>query len=411
MDNYLIVADDFNDSNDIGVQLCRRGIPVSVMFSGKLITGQESCVLDTESREMTAQEAYEKVSAAVASVPFEKFAHVIKKVDSNLRGQIASETKAIDRYFNSELVICAPALPDLGHTTLNRIHQLNGIPITQTEIALDPNAPVQQDDIQAIMAAVFDEPVTHIGIDAVNAGDINLEKGRVFTFDARRNSDMQNIIRSALEAKKRILWVGTAAMVDNLLSVQKNIPPALGVIASLSSVTRGQVMYAEKQGIQLVQVPVHDVLEGKVSRDSIADNAIAVLNSGRDVIVLSSASYDAEEFRKSVSAAARKGMTSEAMSRYTQTAMAEIAVMILENAAISGIFLSGGDTAMGFLDIAESSGSSIITEIAIGMPMMHLRGGKYEGMKIVTKAGAFGKEDAVFYALRKLREGNSNETA
>jgi uncharacterized protein YgbK (DUF1537 family) len=123
---------------------------------------------------------------------------------------------------------------------------------------------------------------------------------------------MQNIIKMALKTQKRILWVGTAAMADNLLSINYAMPPSKSI--------------------------------------------------------------------------------------------AQITALVLEKARISGLFLSGGDTSMGFFDIAKSLGSSIITEIAIGIPMMYLRGGKYDGLKIVTKAGAFGKEDAVFYALRKLKE-------
>jgi uncharacterized protein YgbK (DUF1537 family) len=59
---------------------------------------------------------------------------------------------------------------------------------------------------------------------------------------------------------------------------------------------------------------------------------------------------------------------------------------------------------MSCFEHAGALGSRIITEIAVGIPLMRLIGGKYEGLKVVTKAGAFGKEDALFYALRKLRE-------
>jgi len=62
MNNYLIVADDFTGSNDTGVQICRRGIPVNVVFSGTEVTGSSSCVLDTESRSLSEKEAFEKLS-------------------------------------------------------------------------------------------------------------------------------------------------------------------------------------------------------------------------------------------------------------------------------------------------------------------------------------------------------------
>jgi uncharacterized protein YgbK (DUF1537 family) len=87
-----------------------------------------------------------------------------------------------------------------------------------------------------------------------------------------------------------------------------------------------------------------------------------------------------------------------------QEVLSKITLQILEMAKVSGIFLSGGDTAMGFFKAAGSLGAEIITEIAIGIPLMRLSGGPFEGMKVVTKAGAFGKEDALLFALRKLKE-------
>lgn len=36
--------------------------------------------------------------------------------------------------------------------------------------------------------------------------------------------------------------------------------------------------------------------------------------------------------------------------------------------------------------------------------MMKLRGGEFEGLRVITKAGAFGRDDTITYSLRKLKE-------
>ena len=59
---------------------------------------------------------------------------------------------------------------------------------------------------------------------------------------------------------------------------------------------------------------------------------------------------------------------------------------------------------MGFFAEARSRGSSILTEVAVGIPMMKLRGGEFEGLRVITKAGAFGRDDTITYSLRKLKE-------
>ncbi|MCL2319884.1 MAG: four-carbon acid sugar kinase family protein, partial [Treponema sp.] len=93
----------------------------------------------------------------------------------------------------------------------------------------------------------------------------------------------------------------------------------------------------------------------------------------------------------------------EEMSAFTQKTMGRIAAQILGEAKISGLFLSGGDTAMGCFESLGALGSNITGEISLGIPLMSLIGGPYEGVKAATKAGAFGKEDAIFYALRALK--------
>ncbi|MDR2860695.1 MAG: four-carbon acid sugar kinase family protein [Elusimicrobiota bacterium] len=405
MEHYLIVADDFTGANDTGVQLRRRGIPVSVVFKDEMIKYDGSVVIDTESRALTVDKTFEKVSQDTAKIKFEKFAHVMKKVDSTLRGNIGAETSALDKHFKAELIIFAPALPDLGRVTVNSIHILNGIPITKTEIARDPKTPVKEDNINKLLQTSFtDEPVVHIGLEAVRSKNIKLNDARIFTFDAETNMDMQNIIQAALAEKKRILWVGTAAMADNLLSINHSILPALAIVASLSSVTRAQVLYAQQQGINLVKVHLYDVLEKKTVAEEYVMEAVELLKEGKDVIVLSASTYSIEEYKKAEEIAKKNGLSSEQMSEYTQKVMAEISGLILKETKVSGVFLAGGDTAMGFFNIVKSEGSSIVTEIAVGIPLMRLRGGVFEGLKIVTKAGAFGKEDAIFYSLRKIKE-------
>jgi uncharacterized protein YgbK (DUF1537 family) len=429
MNHYLIVADDFTGSNDTGVQVRRRGIPVKVVFSGAGVTGNESCVLDTESRSLTPDAAFSCVATKLKEIPaanftnslIDNFSFVIKKVDSTLRGNIGAETKALAQFYKPDLIIFAPAVPDLGRTTENSIHHINGIPICKTEFANDPLAPVANDDIKKIMSATFAaNNVLHISLDALRSSNFNLANidrtkvnpMRVLCFDAVTNGDLQIIVRSALdyskEKNKRVLWVGSVALADELLDAQHKAPAALAVLASLSSVSRDQVHYAEKRGISLVKVFVPALLENQISYKNVAakivEEAVSLLENGKDVILLSSSTYSQAEREKNNEYAARSGIATEAFSAFTQKAIGEIAVNILRRTKVSGLFLSGGETAISCIEHLGAQGSSILTEIAVGIPLMKLSGGSFDGLKVVTKAGAFGNEDAIFYALRKLRE-------
>ena len=403
-DRYLIVADGFTGANAPGVQLRRRGHATGMIFAGGRIPSAGSVVIDTESRGMTGAEAGEAVSRALADVDFDVYKYVIKKVDSTLRGNVAEEIWAADRACGSELVIFAPAFPDLDRTTVNGVHMLKGVPITQTERARDPKKPVTEDCLSALLAQVYEEPVVHLSLEEVRSGAVDLTRGRLYTADAERNSDLLAVIRAAKNTGKKVLWVGTAAMADNLLELEEPILPALGVAASVSAVTCGQIKAAEKAGVELVQVRIHRILSGEEEPSVCVDAAVERLLTGKDTILLSSSTYDREELELSAAEGRRQGMEPSQVSEYVQTLMGQLTRKILERAQVSGVFLTGGDTAMGVLSASLAEGSEILGEIAVGIPMMRIVGGTMDGLKTVTKAGAFGKEDVLVFALRKLKE-------
>ncbi|HIX59657.1 MAG TPA: four-carbon acid sugar kinase family protein [Candidatus Blautia gallistercoris] len=403
MNRNLIVADDFTGANDTGVQLKRRGFPTRVVFQYGEQSPDDSCVIDTESRGLEEQEAYKKVSEDVSKVNFADYKYVIKKVDSTLRGNVAAEIKALDEAYQSELVLFMPALPDLARTTVDGVHRLNGTPITETELARDPKKPVKEDHIGKILESVYQEPVTLVTLETIRTGTVDLTGGRLFACDAETNKDMQTVLQAAKALNKKILYVGTAAMADNLFEIDMPVKPSMALVASLSSVTAGQVKYAENAGARLVQVPVYEILEGKDPKEYV-DEAVKLLREGNDTIVLSSASYDRAEYDKTLEHSEKLGMTGPEVSLRTQNIMGEIARSILQQVSVSGVFLTGGDTAIGLFDKVKAQGSRIMGEVAIGIPIMSLVGGEQEGLPVITKAGAFGKEDAISYGLRKLKE-------
>ena len=49
---------------------------------------------------------------------------------------------------------------------------------------------------------------------------------------------------------------------------------------------------------------------------------------------------------------------------------------ILEQVKVSGVFLTGGDTALGMLMNIEADGSEILSEIRVGIPLVRVKGGK-----------------------------------
>ena len=178
MNRYLIIADDITGSNDTGVQLKRRGIETVVTLDAASVGSLHvSYVLDTESRPIKGDAAFDLVKKLLSGIDMSIYSHVVKKVDSTLRGAIAHEVAAVDAVYNPELIVFMPALPDLGRTTEEGIHKLKGTRITSTELAKDPVTPVTEDNIKKLLESVYDEPVTHVGQEAIEGGNFDFCAG------------------------------------------------------------------------------------------------------------------------------------------------------------------------------------------------------------------------------------------
>ena len=83
---------------------------------------------------------------------------------------------------------------------------------------------------------------------------------------------------------------------------------------------------------------------------------------------------------------------------------------IVKRSKIAGLILTGGDTARG---VCRSMGVDMIEiddEVSTGVPSGIVVGGEYGGLRIVTKAGSFGDEDALVESVRFLKR-RSRSTA
>ena len=403
MERYLIVADDFTGATDTGVQLARHGLRLSVSF-GPEIPAEGSVVIDTESRPLSPEAAAERVRACLARVRPESFDCLFKKVDSTLRGNLARETLVMAELLRPELILVAPAFPDMGRTTVNGVQLLRGVPVDRTEQARDPKNPVREARLAALLGAETKEPVRVMGLADLRAGTASFDGGRIWCCDAEYNQDLLRVAELGRRHGGRVLWVGTAGLADALTAGENAALPVLGVCASLSSVSRRQVRHAAEAGVPLVSVPVADIMEQRAGAGDAVRAALALLSRGRDCLLAVDAAVDGAAYERSGAAAARLGMDSRAAGDYVQRIMADICRSVLEGAAVGGLFLTGGDTAIGIFRAAGVHGAQILGEVATGIPLLRLAGGAADGLRAVTKAGAFGHDDAIAYAFRKLKE-------
>ncbi|MBM3604152.1 MAG: hypothetical protein FJX25_05180 [Alphaproteobacteria bacterium] len=118
----LIVADDLTGALDSACEAARRGIGTRVFLSPQALAAAEGDALppvvavSTGSRDGSEHASRQAMTQVCACLSWLAPAHVMKKVDSRLKGHVALETTLLAQVLNKQEIVAAPALPDMGRT-------------------------------------------------------------------------------------------------------------------------------------------------------------------------------------------------------------------------------------------------------------------------------------------------------
>lgn len=116
----LIIADDLTGALDCACEASARGIGASVFRTPQgLAQAAHSSLppviaVSTGSRDGTEAGAEAAMAQVCALLPELASAHVMKKVDSRLKGHINVETGVLMQALGVSQVLCGPAIPDMG---------------------------------------------------------------------------------------------------------------------------------------------------------------------------------------------------------------------------------------------------------------------------------------------------------
>jgi uncharacterized protein YgbK (DUF1537 family) len=436
MRHIAIIADDLTGASDSGVQFARKGLETQVIFDLEHfytdIREMDAVVLDTDSRSVSQEVAYEKVTEAAIQVKQSGFKHVYKKMDSTLRGNLGTEIDAVMDKIQVDFAVVAPAFPKIGRTTLNGVHFLNGVSIDQTEISRDPKCPVKESNLVKLFTSQSKRKVDLIPLETLRSGNKQVlsqiksllqEHIEIIVFDAVTEEDLQQIAEMMASSDYRVLWAGSAGLADYLpkalsfsvssskvLAIPVTNKPVLLVAGSISKVTRGQVstfnMNPQVAAVDLNTVQAIASDEGSLQViKRCRKELLTAISVGSDVSLCASSSP--EHVKSSKAAGAARGFDPTEVSNRIADILGEIASGIIQEAELQGVILTGGDTAKAVCRHLGVSGIQLIKEIEPGIPLGKLVGNK--PLWVVTKAGAFGNENSLLHAKNALKGEQSNE--
>jgi len=430
----LVVADDLTGACDTGHEFAARGYGTRVALDPPGDPdGADVLVVDTDSRYTPAEAAAESVRAAVGA---HRAATVYKKVDSTLRGNVASEVdaalSAVIEWRRADgdaggaaggFAVVAPASPATGRTTACGYHLVDGSLVTESDPGRDPEKGPASASLPDLFADVS-LPVHHVGIDAVASGPaavaealrVQAGEARIVTADATHGTHLSALAVGAGQVDEPVVSVGSAGLAgrvavpgepgdgDGPLDVS---PPAgadgvLGVAGSVAPQTLAALAAVPDAAVVTLDPEAAVADPDGTTRRTAERGRETLEREGRAVLT---AATDRSAVDRAVSAGRAEGLSSRETRDRVAAALAGTAADIAGAGQPAGLVLTGGDTAVAVLDALGADAIALSGEaVEAGVPLGAVAGGTADGTALITKAGAFGGQETVVNCLDYLRE-------
>lgn len=428
----LVIADDLTGGVDTGAQFAKRGLNTLMIFSKhpddidlSQYSNRDVLVVSTDSRGLRPDQAANVVSRSLRTYDEEIFPIVYKKVDSTLRGNIGAEIDVILKETNISMGFMAPSYPELKRRVVGGMMIIGKKPLSLTEASSNTVSPVTESYVYGLIEQQSSRRVawidlTHVAADFMElrkSVDQEQEKGsEIIIFDAFRRRDLTHIAEVAFSMDKKPLCIGSAGFAGEV--AKKIAPPGSRKIlpspqpetrrfkhifiisGSMSNVSQRQVSRVEQTTrIDTFQLGKSQILGSRASRQrSESDLSTMIGNSlrrGHAILRTCSErlfSPDSEDPSIHLEIARGLGQATRAALDKSRLGTHDLALIII-----------GGDTTLGIFDSLGVEGLEIEGEILDGAGVGHLLGGDWQGLKVSTKAGAFGKQNAIEKAFETLK--------
>lgn len=331
-----VIADDLTGALDAAAPFATPHRPMRLLTSfvptGD-ISGLAGLAVSSESRDLEESRGDAAVERAFdliaqAGVPEEGNPLRFAKIDSVLRGRPVAETLLRMRLWEADTCLFAPAFPDMGRRTVEGRHEalINGV-----------WRPAAVHDL----AAAFRDAGTKASVRRPNNTAIVVSSG-VIVGDA---SDARHLVThvEAFRDRSKMVWAGSRGLAQALAGSALERPlPRIDtiVVGTTHSTTRCQVACARTAGlferVRLID-PVPESSDASSTRARVAEG-VANFTPGLE----------------------------------------------------QGVFVVGGDTLAAVLAAIRAKELDCEGEILAGVPVSRIRGGLWDGVRLVTKSGGFG---------------------
>ncbi|HER24097.1 MAG TPA: four-carbon acid sugar kinase family protein [Candidatus Atribacteria bacterium] len=423
-----IIADDLSGANDTGVKFTKKGYNASVSIVNNQPTvvipdNIDVFVVDTETRELESEPAREKLNSILKKLSIDQDDFVYKKVDSTLRGNIGVEIEEIMKFLKKDICIFSPSFPSHQRVTIDSYLMVDQRPLGASEYSSNHLKQEENSFIPAIMKKQTDFSVGQIHLSDVAKGPkailskINelCKKGnRIIVIDSIIENHLRDIFRSGFKFSGTVLFSGSAGLANHFpknnnkpeklkVNIENTKGPVIVIAGSRNSVVSQQINYL-KDNLNLAQIKI-DLEQIFSDRDRVLENyaakSIELINADQDLLIYTDAIYNE-----------RQSINNKLMDKHhfsfreleieIKKMFGQLTSEIIKNTKARNLILTGGDVALGVCEELKIYSMNILDELLPGIP---LTTANYKNLtlKIITKAGGFGKEDTLCILIDKLK--------
>lgn len=347
-----LIADDLTGALDTAAQFAADG-PVPV-FWDRLPPQNlpERIAIDSGTRERGVDAARSKVRSLAASLPRAE-ALCFAKLDSLLRGHAAAEIAAWFEAIAPVRVIVAPAFPFQGRITRGGVQYARNDG-QWTAVACDLVADLTAEGLPPRLCRPGDSVPPGLSV-----------------WDAETDADLARIAAAGRAAPGPVLWCGSSGLAGALAGAPPapagfappDLPrPVLGLFGTRHPVTIAQLAASA--------TPLLALADGGPSATARVAEALAADGVGFAYLSLP------------------QGLGADVAARRIA---AELGALANRVAPPATLIVAGGETLRGLCESLAAERLDVGGQIAPGVPWSTMRGGRFDGVRVVSKSGAFGE--------------------
>lgn len=410
----LIVADDFTGGLDTGVMFAKNGFATWMSDDRSRLCGYSGdyvAVLDTETRHLKKESALEKLRKTAEFAREKKIPLLFKKTDSLLRGNLGAELEGMILGSGRNLLVFAPAYPEMGRTVEEGRLFIEGKPLTAGSYADDLISSVQKNRVKDIVRAQTAIPIRETRL--LDRPPVVGEKAEIYICDTTEEEDFRMIAEAIKPVADQVILAGCGGFAKYISEYlagtyieRKKQEPYRSVeyrgqtvfCGSVNGRTRKQIKYAVEKGVFLYKLRPEEYLAEK-SPERTARRLLALQRRERQLLICTVS--EQEDICRTVAYAKSRGIAEEELYGSIASGLGQIAAACMKDNERRGFSVVGGDT---LYHTMEAAGYKVIR------PVVPLREGavlskvywKEGGARyLVSKAGSFGGNTAIWELFQK----------